>query len=76
MAFPGWILLFDPEGESFETSQFDGNVTVMTLPAPPGCLLESLSPSEPTPAAMGILIRHLLSMLASKENDETEMDGN
>lgn len=76
MAFPGWILLFDPEGESFETSQFDGNVTVMTLPAPPGCILESLSPSESTPAAMGILIRHILSMLASEENHEPETECN
>jgi len=68
MAFPGWILLFDPEGDSIEKVEYDGAVTVMTLPAPSGCVLESLSPTESTPAAMGILIRHLLPLLACGEN--------
>jgi hypothetical protein len=68
MAFPGWILLFDPEGDSVEKTDFEGTVTVMTLPAPSGCVLESLSPTESTPAAMGILIRHILPLLACGEN--------
>ena len=68
MAFPGWILLFDPEGDSIEKVDYDGAVTVMTLPAPSGCVLESLSPTESTPAAMGILIRHLLPLLPCGEN--------
>ena len=69
MAFPGWILLFDPEAESVEKSDYDGNVTVMTLPAPPGCFLESLSPSESTVAAMGLLIRHLLPLISPGETE-------
>jgi len=68
MAFPGWILLFDPEGDSIEKAEFDGAVTVMTLPAPSGCVLESLSPTESTPTAMGVLIRHILPLLACGEN--------
>lgn len=68
MAFPGWILLFDPEGDSIERTEFEGTVTVMTLPAPSGCVLESLSPTESTPSAMGILIRHLLPLLGCWEN--------
>jgi hypothetical protein len=68
MAFPGWILLFDPEGVSVEKAEYKGDVTVMTLPATSGCVLESLSPTESTPAAMGILIRHILPLLACGEN--------
>lgn len=72
MAFPGWILLFDPEAESVEKSGYDGNVTVLTLPAPTGCLLESLSPSESTAAAMGLLIRHILPLLSLGETENPD----
>ena len=70
MAFPGWILLFDPESTAVQKNEFDENVTIMSIPAPPGCHLESLAPTESTPEAMGILIRHLLPLLSCGDNGE------
>jgi hypothetical protein len=63
IAFPGWILLFDPDGVSIEKSLLEGNVTVLTVPSPAGSPIELLSPSENTAAAMGYLIRHILPLL-------------
>ncbi|NLH94986.1 MAG: hypothetical protein GX449_02850 [Synergistaceae bacterium] len=63
MAFEGWVLLFDPEADEVQKSQTGGNTTLVSLPAPPGCPLETLSPVILTSEAMTILIRHLLLLL-------------
>jgi hypothetical protein len=76
MAFPGWILLFDPEAKTVQKSEYGENVTIMSIPAPPGCPLENLSPTEPTTEAMGILIRHLLPLLTSGNDAENPPDSN
>ncbi len=66
MAFEGWILLFDPDGEEVQKSQTNENTMILSLPAPSGCPLETLSPKVTTFEAMAILIRHLLLLLSDE----------
>lgn len=65
MAFEGWVLLFDPEADEVRKSQTGENTMLVSLPAPSGCPLETLSPMVLTSEAMAILIRHLLLLLTS-----------
>jgi len=63
MAFPGWVLYFDPVSETIEKSEYSPGMTVLNLPAAQGCRLEELSPSVPAKTALEVLLRHIFSLL-------------